>query len=97
MKDTAPDIAQTYRKLLMARSNEQRFQMGLSMCQTARTIVWSSLPDDLDPAERRAQFFLRYYGRDLDPALRDEFAARIRREAPREQPPHKTIVKGSHL
>ena len=51
------------------------------MCQTSRTIVWSSLPDDLDPTERRVQFFLRYHGRDLEPALRDEVVTSIRRES----------------
>lgn len=62
----------------MARSNEERFQMGISMCQTARTIVWSSLPEDLSPTERRVQFFLRYYGDDLSPDRRDEIVAEMR-------------------
>lgn len=62
----------------MAHSNEDRFQMGISMCQAARTIVWSSLPDDLDPVERRVQFFLRYYGNDLEPSLRDWVVSKIR-------------------
>ncbi|MCS3685513.1 hypothetical protein [Salinibacter ruber] len=67
-----------HRDLLMARSNEERFQMGISMCQTARTIVWSSLPEDLSPTERRVQFFLRYYGDDLSPDRRDEIVAEMR-------------------
>ena len=77
MNDTAPQAEDLHRDLLMARSNEERFKMGVSMCQTARTIVWSSLPEDLDPTERRVQFFLRYYGNDLDPDLRDEIVAEL--------------------
>ncbi len=57
MNDTTPAVEDLHRDRLMARSNEERFKMGVSMCQTARTIVWSSLPEDLSPAERRVQFF----------------------------------------
>ena len=67
-----------HHKLLMARSNEERFRMGISMCQTARTIVWSSLPDDLDPTERRVQFFLRYYGGEFDADEREQITSHIR-------------------
>ena len=67
MNDTAPQTQDLHQDLPMARSNEERFKMGVSMCQTARTIVWSLLPEDLAPTERRVQFFLRYYGNDLDP------------------------------
>lgn len=80
MNDTSPQVKDLHRDLLMARSNEERFQMGISMCQTARAIVWSSLPEVLDPTERRVQFFLRYYGNELNPELRDRFVAEIRSE-----------------
>lgn len=78
MNDTTPPVKDLHRDLLMARSNEERFQMGVSMCQTARTIVRSSLPEDLDPAERRVQFLLRYYGDELAPDWRDEIVAQLR-------------------
>lgn len=78
MNDTTPAVEDLHRDLLMARSNEERFKMGVSMCQTARTTVWSSLPEDLSPAERRVQFFLRYYGNELDPDLREEIVAELR-------------------
>ncbi len=45
MNDTTPQMQDRHRDLLMARSNEERLRMGISMGQTARTIVWSSLPD----------------------------------------------------
>ncbi|MCS4199782.1 hypothetical protein [Salinibacter ruber] len=78
MNDTTPQMRDRHRDLLMARSNEERFRMGISMCQTARTIVWSSLPEDLGPTERRVQFFLRYYGDELPPDRRDEIVAEMR-------------------
>lgn len=78
MNDTTPQVKDLQRDLLMARSNEERFQMGISMCQTARTIVWASLSEDLNPTERRVQFFLRCYGNELDPELRDGFVAELR-------------------
>ncbi|MCS3752693.1 hypothetical protein GGP79_000633 [Salinibacter ruber] len=61
MNDNTAAVEDLHRDLLMARSNEERFKMGVSMCQTARTIVWSSVPEDLSPAERRVQFFLRVH------------------------------------
>ncbi|MCS3636059.1 hypothetical protein GGP57_003404 [Salinibacter ruber] len=78
MNDTTPQMQDLHRDLLMARSNEERFQMDVSMCQTARTIVWSSLPEDLSPTERCVQFFLRYYGDDLPPDRCDEIVAEMR-------------------
>lgn len=78
MNDTTPQIQDLYRNLLMARSNEERFQMGISMCQTARTIVWSSLPEELNSTERRVQFFLRYYGDELPADRCDEIVAEMR-------------------
>ncbi|PSQ78519.1 MAG: hypothetical protein BRD33_01555 [Bacteroidetes bacterium QH_6_63_17] len=78
MNDTTPQMQDLHRALLMARSNEERFQMGISMCQTARTIVWSSLPEDLTPPERRVQFFLRYYGDELPADRCDDIVAEMR-------------------
>jgi hypothetical protein len=78
MNDTTPQIQDLHRDLLMARSNEERFQMGVSMCQTARTIVWSSLPEDRTPTERHVQFFLRYYGDEFPADRCDEIVAKMR-------------------
>jgi hypothetical protein len=78
MNDTTPQVKALHRDLLMARSNEERFKMGVSMCQTARAIVRSSLSEDLDPTERRVQFFLRYYGDELPPDQCEEIVANLR-------------------
>ena len=82
MDDTSPQGKDRHRDLLMVRSNEERFKMGVSMCQTARRVGRSSLPDDLEPTERRVQFFLLYYGNELDPNLRDEIGAALRSHDP---------------
>ena len=83
MKDTAPEMAALYRELLMERSNEERSSMGASMCQTARRIVWSSIPGHLPENERRLRFFRRYYGNDdtLDPRLREMVEQDLKRSA----------------
>jgi hypothetical protein len=78
MNDTSPEMQALHRRLLMERSGEERFRMGVSMCRTARAMVWASLPTDLPEAERRARFFLRVYGNDFDPAAREHMAAWIR-------------------
>lgn len=36
MNDTTPQVKELHRDLPMARSNEERFKRGISMCQTAR-------------------------------------------------------------
>jgi len=78
MNDTTSQMQGLHRDLLMARSNEERFQMGISMCQTARAIVRSSLPEELTPTERRVQFFLRYYGDELPADRCDDIVAEMR-------------------
>jgi len=87
MSDTTPRMQDLHRDLLMARSKEERFKMGISMCQTARTIVWSSLPEDLTPTERRVQFFLRYYGDELPPGQCEEIVADLRSREPSGEAP----------
>jgi hypothetical protein len=77
MTDTPPDVAALHRRLLMERSGEERLKMAVSMNQTARALVWASIPKDLPETERRVQFFLRLYGSDFSPERRDEIIAAI--------------------
>ncbi len=65
MNDTSPEIEKLYREMLMKRSGEERFLMGCSMFETARTMVLASLPSHLSEDERRRQLCIRLYGRDL--------------------------------
>lgn len=70
MNDTSAELRDLQQQLLQQRSGEERFLMGISMCQTARAIVRSSLPGDLSDSERRVQMFLRLYNDDFDASAR---------------------------
>ncbi|MGH7256052.1 MAG: hypothetical protein ACREI3_09775 [Nitrospirales bacterium] len=70
MNDTAPDIEQRYRTLLLARSGEERLKMGCSMHGTSQALVRASVLERnhrASPATIRHALFLRFYGRDFDP------------------------------
>ena len=62
MTDTPPEIAALVRERLMARSNEERFIMGVRSFDAARELVLASLPAGLAPMELKRQLFQRLYG-----------------------------------
>jgi hypothetical protein len=62
MNDTPPEIAEMVRARLMARSNQERFRMGVEMFEAARRMVLASLPSELSPEERKRMLFERLYG-----------------------------------
>jgi hypothetical protein len=62
MTDTPPEIAEMIRKMIMARSGEERFMMGVNSFEAARAIVLASLPENLSPEELKRQLFQRIYG-----------------------------------
>ncbi len=49
----------------MALSGEERFMMGVRMCEAARAMVIASLPPDLPPEEFKRQLYQRIYGEPL--------------------------------
>lgn len=61
MSDTTPEVARLYRSLLMQRSGEERFMMGVRMFGAARTMVLASLGPDLSGGELRRRLFRRMY------------------------------------
>ena len=63
--DTSPEIARMVHERLMARSNEERFLMGVEMFDAARKMVLASLPEDISEDERKRQLFERIYGEPL--------------------------------
>jgi hypothetical protein len=70
MTDTAPEIEQRFRAMVMARSGEERLKMGCSMHQAAQRLVRASVlarHPQATPAEVRRALVLRFYGRDLNP------------------------------
>ena len=65
LTDTSPEIAEMVRARVMALSGEERFLMGIRMCDAARRMVLASLPDDLPEPDRKRLLFERYYGEPL--------------------------------
>jgi hypothetical protein len=76
--DTTPEILELQHRLLLERTGAERFRMAVSMSQTARAIVRSSLPPELTEAEQRVQLFLRLYGEDFSRTERERIIERIR-------------------
>lgn len=66
MHDSSSSIEEFYREKLMERNPEERFMMGIRMFETARRIVFASLPANLSPSERSFSLFLRFYGHEFD-------------------------------
>ena len=62
MQDTTPEfrkrVAEGYARL----APEERVRICTEMFDTARALAESSLPEDLDPAERRFTLCRRFYG-----------------------------------
>lgn len=77
--DASPEMQARYRQMLMARTPEERFLMGIDACRAARKLVMASLPPDLDETERRVALFLRYYENDFSPEQREKIVASLRR------------------
>ena len=65
MTDTDPQTEALYLRLLMERTPEERFLMGLRMCEAARATVLASLPAGRSESERRIALLRRYYGSDF--------------------------------
>lgn len=68
LTDTSPEVAAMVHGRLMARSGEERFEMGCRMFVAAREMVLASFPKDLTETERRHRLFERFY----DESLPDE-------------------------
>ena len=65
MHDTSPEMERLWRSRIMSRTPEERLIMGLSMYDTARKIVLSSLKDVEDPVEKKKRLFCRFYSTDF--------------------------------
>ncbi len=72
MQDTSDDVRKLYHKLLSEKTGEERFLMGISMCETARKMVLASFRDDLTEIEKRKKIFFRYYGNDFSVKAKKE-------------------------
>lgn len=72
MNDTAPDIEEKMREMIMARSGSERMTMAASMFDAARTVVLASLPKDLSEDELKRRLCERTYGVRLEDFLKGE-------------------------
>lgn len=69
MKDTSIQMEQRFRRMILARSGEDRLKMGCSMHETAQALVIASLKKkapNLTREDVRRGLFLRFYGGDFD-------------------------------
>ncbi len=85
MNDTAPEIDEQFRAMLLARTGEERLIMGCAMRETARALVEASLLQQ-DPhasvATIRKGLFLRFYGHEFDAKTRVNILATIESATP---------------
>ena len=62
MQDTTPEFRKRVEEGYARMSPEDRVRVCTEMFDTARALVESSLPEDLDPLERRFRLCERLYG-----------------------------------
>ncbi len=65
MNDTIPEIQDKIDGIYKNKTGEEKLLIALSMFETAREIVISSLPNNLTERELRKALFLRFYGNDF--------------------------------
>ncbi len=73
MNDDPIDIEERFRKMIMARSPQERLAMACRMFATAKALVRSGIKEKhglIDGYELRKHIFLRLYGQDLGEAER---------------------------
>ena len=78
MTDTDPNTEAFYRDLLMTRSHEERFLMGVRLCEIARATVLASLPAGLSPTERKVALLRRYYASDYSEETLEKIETSLR-------------------
>ena len=65
MNDTSHEMQRIYHDLLMQKTAEERFLMGISMCHSVRRMVLSSLGDAKSESAKKIQLLYRYYSHDF--------------------------------
>jgi hypothetical protein len=65
MIDTTSEIKDKIDEIYKNKSGEEKLLIALSMFETARELVISSLPSNLSDEELRKELFLRFYGNDF--------------------------------
>ncbi|OGJ87077.1 MAG: hypothetical protein A2268_15325 [Candidatus Raymondbacteria bacterium RifOxyA12_full_50_37] len=78
MDDTAPEVKELLRSLYLKKTGEERFLLGVSLCDFARRIVKASFPSGLTEADTRERLFRRYYGNDFNKEEMSKIVSHIR-------------------
>ena len=84
VRDAPSEVEQKYRRMLFARSGEERLKLGCSMHATAQALVPASIlqaDPAASPAALRKALFLRFYGQDFDGATRKKILRALDRTA----------------
>ena len=76
MNDTLPEVEKAYRELLMARSGQERFRMGLEMFEVAKAMMLAGLKDE-NGDTGHGSIFLRLYGNEFTMEERQPILDRI--------------------
>lgn len=66
MNDTPIEIAKLVRERMLARSSEERMQMGNQMFEVARAMILASFPPGLSEIETKRLLCQRLYGNEVD-------------------------------
>lgn len=84
MDDTQSEVDERYRSMLLRLSGEQRFKMGCSMFDAAKTLMEAGIRErnpQASTAEVRQELFLRFYGHEFDAQTRTRILAAIEQAA----------------
>lgn len=82
MNDTHPSVAVQFLNLMKKKSNTERLLMGFSMFDTAKQIVRDAILNEkpeITPGNMKAEFFLRFYGRELSEAEQEKILQSFKR------------------
>lgn len=74
MNDTPPDVEEMVDERYRSMTPDQRVRIAVSMFETARALIESSLPPNLNRKERRLAFARRLYAGELPEAALHAFA-----------------------
>jgi hypothetical protein len=62
MRDTTPEFARLVEDRFARMAPEERVRVCTEMFDTAQALAAASMPENLDPAERRFRLCERFYG-----------------------------------
>ena len=81
MNDTTPEVHKKQLEIIMSKTPQERFMMGLEMVDSVYTMVSNSIRQqnpNLSPAELQVAIFKRYYRKDFSPELLERICQSMR-------------------